>query len=864
MRDLIVSKQNTCVPLSKSYTGNRLFSQTAIIVKVLLRFRVKIGDALLYAVENNAVEVVKMICSYAITLPQKNCQEIIDCRCSTDEFPKISTPIIQAALKNNFTIVKILLEYGVRIPDPKKDLEHFTAPPETLERSKEMLIVYQALASDAYITGSSINPLQAAFDLTNELRGLSEKLEEFRDEFNDLAHQVEAYAGKLLDQTRDTEEILTVLTFTDGQNTEPEISHLAMVDYALDCSQKNFVAHPNCQKVVINQYFRHLIPLRDASTMIQMLTQILVMIGFPFLSIAFLVYPSKYIVRFLQVPYVKFFMSIGSEIVFLALLLYDTVSDIREGAPYIATQILISIWILGKTWAEIQRMINDYETFFGSDLMTSIYNYLLLVLLFSVFMLRFVVYLQDLDRSSSTSQMQKRALDDAMLQESQFLTNSIPSLKSHILVSLNETEGDVNANLDESLDVFLADLLGKLTCKTPEQTTPEQCAESDTRLSLDSYNPVLVTEAMYSFAIVLAFLRLSSIAVINEFVGPLQISLSGMVKDIAVFGGIFFVVWLAFSIGMNQLHNTFQAIEYDQCIRAMTEDCHRGPFSSVRASLETFYWALFGNIGFGSSFIGNGDFLFSELVSIIFFAIYIVAAVIILLNALIAMMSSTYCTVEENADIEWKFSRTATWMTFMNPSVSLPPPFNLIPCAWNICKKEDTEHDTQGLKDENYFKRKYQKVVGKLVERFAHEVTAEETSTGGGVSKRDIQSIKSDIMAFRYECNNMLNFLNKEMEGTTRQTLLTRDKLEITKDIKSKAEDIRNRVAEHKQGFTELHADLTEIHKEIQQSERTKPPPKQQPLKRTTSSRVSMMSSFFDTADETGGNLTEEAKDLFK
>lgn len=60
------------------------------------------------------------------------------------------------------------------------------------------------------------------------------------------------------------------------------------------------------------------------------------------------------------------------------------------------------------------------------------------------------------------------------------------------------------------------------------------------------HDPIFVCEALFAFANVLSFSRLSYILPINEFLGPLQISLGRMIGDIVRFGAVFTVVFLAF------------------------------------------------------------------------------------------------------------------------------------------------------------------------------------------------------------------------------------------------------------------------------------------------------------------------------
>lgn len=60
-------------------------------------------------------------------------------------------------------------------------------------------------------------------------------------------------------------------------------------------------------------------------------------------------------------------------------------------------------------------------------------------------------------------------------------------------------------------------------------------------------------------------------------------------------------------------------------------------------------------------------------------------AVVVMLNMLIAMMSHSFDRVRDNAEVEWKFHRTHTWMKFIRKGIyPRPPPMNLIPSPRDI------------------------------------------------------------------------------------------------------------------------------------------------------------------------------------
>jgi len=78
-----------------------------------------------------------------------------------------------------------------------------------------------------------------------------------------------------------------------------------------------------------------------------------------------------------------------------------------------------------------------------------------------------------------------------------------------------------------------------------------------------------------------------------------------------------------------------------------------------------------------------------QVVSMIFHA----WAVVVMLNMLVAMLSHSFDRVRNNAELEWKFHRTRTWMKFIRKGVyPRPPPMNLVPSTrdfksfWNFLK----------------------------------------------------------------------------------------------------------------------------------------------------------------------------------
>lgn len=144
----------------------------------------------------------------------------------------------------------------------------------------------------------------------------------------------------------------------------------------------------------------------------------------------------------------------------------------------------------------------------------------------------------------------------------------------------------------------------------------------------------------------------------------------------------------------------------------------------MEEAFHTLYWALYGYSppNFADVVVSNAkmviqnqtvyvanDHRFTEIAGKFMYAIYNVIAIVILLNLLIGILSTTFAQVQVSAilsidfmhlinftnliflqemkDTEWKFARTQIWVRFFtNESSTLPPPFNLVPSPKSFMK----------------------------------------------------------------------------------------------------------------------------------------------------------------------------------
>ena len=206
------------------------------IVELLLKQDgVKIGDALLYAIREGVYKIVEMLIDHPSITPEmlgtewcksKYVEEKENSEESHDYSPDIS-PVILAAHCNQFEILQLLLMRGAVINRPhqlscscRKCQEKVHE--DGLRHSLRRINTYKALASPAWISLTSSDPILTAFKLSCELEKLALKENEFKDTYIALSNQCKKCACDLLDQCRSTEEVIAVLNKDNDSDSEDD------------------------------------------------------------------------------------------------------------------------------------------------------------------------------------------------------------------------------------------------------------------------------------------------------------------------------------------------------------------------------------------------------------------------------------------------------------------------------------------------------------------------------------------------------------------------------------------------------------------------------------------------------------------
>uniref|UniRef100_A0A1I8JC01 ANK_REP_REGION domain-containing protein n=1 Tax=Macrostomum lignano TaxID=282301 RepID=A0A1I8JC01_9PLAT len=736
------------------------------LLELLLGCNLKLGDALLHAIQEENVVAVEMLL---------NAQPYTTPAVSGSFTPDI-TPIILAAHIDNYEILRMLLDRGDRVPKPH-ELRCACADcvraqrEDSLRHSKSRINAYKALASPALICLSSKDPILTAFELSWEMRRLGRLENEFKSEYESLSVQCQNYATALLEQTRSSHELAIVLNHEVGQGGariasvsrasggggggdsgggvvfggepsdelgEAERMHLSRLKLAIKYKQKKFVAHPHCQQLLAALWYDGLPGFRRKHMVFQ-----IGMIGtfagiFPVLAMFYLLAPRSSLGQKIRKPFIKFICHSASYLLFLAFSALNflggsesqslkqteksvrVVSDIlmntleqklqeRGPEPSIVEWIIV-VYVMGFVWQEVKQLWSEGAKAYVTD-MWNLLDFATNSLYIATITLRGVAW---------------------------------------YLVRLGSGMKNVH------------------------------------RENWDAYDPTLISECLFATANIFSMLKLVYIFTVNPHLGPLQISLGRMLSDILKFLFVVVLVLVSFACGFNQLY-WFYAYERNKYCQD-----NRFYFGITGDALDkyhlfeitqTLYWSAYGLIDLSNTDL-EYQHSFTQFVGKLMFGAFCAITFIVLLNMLIAMMNCSYEYIAAQADTEWKFARSKLWISYFEEGATLPAPFNIIPSPKSFfyaitwirdriltCSKGHQRSKWQSIrkvvKKINERETRYQNVMRDLVKRYLMARTRADEKQG--VTEDDLNEIKGDISSFRFELLEILRTNGMKTPAYTQQ-----------------------------------------------------------------------------------------------
>ncbi|KFP70299.1 Short transient receptor potential channel 6, partial [Acanthisitta chloris] len=733
----------------------------------------RVGDALLLAISKGYVRIVEAILNHpafaegkrlALSPSQSELQH--DDFYAYDEdgtrFSHDVTPIILAAHCHEYEIVHTLLRKGARIDRPH---DYFCKCSEcnqkqkhdSFSHSRSRINAYKGLASPAYLSLSSEDPVMTALELSNELAVLANIEKEFKNDYKKLSMQCKDFVVGLLDLCRNTEEVEAILNgdveMSHGEHGRPSLSRLKL---AIKYEVKKFVAHPNCQQQLLSIWYENLSGLRQQTMAVKFLVVLAVAVGLPFLSMAYWIAPCSKLGRIMRGPFMKFVAHAASFTIFLGLLVMnaadrfdgtklrpnETTDNVKQlfrmkTSCFSWMEMLIISWVIGMIWSECKEIWSQGPKEYLFELWNML-DFGMLAIFAASFIARFMAFWH-----------------------------------------ASRAQNFVDANMKD------------LTSPTLD---PNIKYYTLARINWDPSDPQIISEGLYAIAVVLSFSRIAYILPANESFGPLQISLGRTVKDIFKFMVIFIMVFVAFMIGMFNLYSYYLGAKQNEA------------FTTVEESFKTLFWAIFG-LSEVKSVVINYKHKFIENIGYVLYGVYNVTMVIVLLNMLIAMINSSFQEIEDDADVEWKFARAKLWFSYFEEGRTLPVPFNLVPSPKSLlylllrikkciskpflCQKKNFQEDAEmdkvtlpynivikhvyiylliflknkknnskkqssirssdeiHLNSLNNPPRQYQKIMKRLIKRYVLKAQIDKESDE--VNEGELKEIKQDISSLRYE-----------------------------------------------------------------------------------------------------------------
>ncbi|XP_012227231.2 transient-receptor-potential-like protein isoform X1 [Linepithema humile] len=701
------------------------------MVELLIVMGVETKDALLHAIDQEFVEAVELLLEHEELLTANqvtesdSTKEIVHSWQKVDpasaRYPMDMTPLVLAAQRNNYEILKLLLDRGATLPMPhdvrcgcEDCLRAATGDP--LRLSSTRISEYKALASPSLIALSSTDPLMTAFQLSWELRQLTVSEPESRAEYLKLRRQVEKFAVDLLQHVRTTTELDTILNY-DPEEENVELSkQLARLEQAIEYKQKRFVSHSHVQQLLAAIWYEGVPGFRRMSTFQRVGILVRTAVLFPFYCIMYYLMPQSKTGLLMRRPFMKFLVHASSYLFFLFVLMLVSQRAEVEIVRLLGTQ-------------EMKRNLETYLARQRGAAPTPLEGIVVLYVFGFIWEETREVYVDGL----------KAYLRD-MWNFIDFTRNMLYSMTGVLRLA---------AYLQQRAEI-----------------RQDPSAALIPRENWGDFDPQLIAEGLFAAANVLSALKLVHLFSINPHLGPLQISLGRMVIDIVKFFFIYTLVLFAFACGLNQLLWYFAELERQKCYSGMldpswdagSDACLRWRrFSNLFESCQSLFWASFGMVGI-ETFELAGIKSYTRFWGLLMFGSYSVINVIVLLNLLIAMMSNSYAVIEEHSDTEWKFARTKLWMSYFEDSGTLPPPFNIFPppkLLFRLCglkKKSLGRRSSQRRRAREY---KYGAVMKALIWRYIVKAHSEHEMEP--VTEDDVHELKTDLSSWRCELLDILH-----------------------------------------------------------------------------------------------------------
>ncbi|XP_067627854.1 transient-receptor-potential-like protein isoform X2 [Eurosta solidaginis] len=316
---------NCMDPLGRRALTLAIDNENLEMVELLVIMGVETKDALLHAINAEFVEAVELLLEHEELIHKEGepySWQKVDM--NTGLFSSDITPLILAAHKDNFEILKILLDRGAAVPVPHDircscDECMRQCNEDSLRHSLARVNIYKALASPSLICLTSNDPILTAFQLSWELRNLALTEQESKAEYMELRRQCQKFAVDLLDQTRTSNELAIILNYDPELSTYEKGDRMSLTRLlqAIEYKQKKFVAHSNIQQLLSTIWYDGLPGFRRKTLFEKFMYIVQVAVLFPIYCVVYMIAPNCRTGILTRKPFMKFLIHASSYLFFL-------------------------------------------------------------------------------------------------------------------------------------------------------------------------------------------------------------------------------------------------------------------------------------------------------------------------------------------------------------------------------------------------------------------------------------------------------------------------------------------------------------------------------------------------------------------
>jgi len=174
-----------------------------------------------------------------------------------------------------------------------------------------------------------------------------------------------------------------------------------------------------------------------------------------------------------------------------------------------------------------------------------------------------------------------------------------------------------------------------------------------------------------SLSFIIASIRLLDVLAVIRYFGPLVITISRiLLRDILMFLVLLVLFLGGFAVAITSI---FVVRNPDLAGGDRQPEDFQG--------LEDLLWSVFGDWTLPITGADRGDSNFYLALGKALLAFHMLLSTIVIVNLLVALMSTSYENTIKSSDVEFKFTRVRHVIKFISAS-SLPPPLNMCTILW--------------------------------------------------------------------------------------------------------------------------------------------------------------------------------------